>query len=41
MWDPLKAADGPSNGTILAQVNSDIGQFSLGDPYAGEHQLIV
>ena len=41
MWDPTMAAQNPKNGKVLAEVNSDIGHFSLGDPYAGENQLMV
>ncbi|KAF8817437.1 WD40 repeat-like protein [Phlegmacium glaucopus] len=41
MWDPTMSAQNPKNGKILAEVNSDIGHFSLGDPYAGENQLVV
>jgi len=41
MWDPSKAARGRENGQVLAEVNSDIGHFSLGDPYIGENQLVV
>jgi len=41
MWDPSKAAKNPENGQVLAEVNSDIGHFSLGDPYNGENQLVV
>ncbi|KAF8159542.1 WD40-repeat-containing domain protein [Crassisporium funariophilum] len=41
MWNPLIAATNRKNGSILAEVNSDVGYFSLGDPYAGEHQLVV
>jgi WD40 repeat protein len=41
MWDPTKAAKNPENGQVLAEVNSDIGHFSLGDPYNSENQLVV
>ena len=41
MWDPTKAANNAENGQVLAEVNSDIGYFSLGDPYNGENQLVV
>ncbi|KAJ3512716.1 hypothetical protein NLJ89_g3357 [Agrocybe chaxingu] len=41
LWDPSIAVENPNNGTILAQMSSDIGSFSLGDPFAGEHQLVV
>lgn len=38
LWDPLKA---DISGTTLAQVESDIGHFSLGDRFRGEHDLVV
>jgi len=41
MWDPAMASLNPNNGKVLAEVNSDIGHFSLGDPYADENQLVV
>lgn len=41
MWDPSKAARNSENGQVLAEVNSDIAHFSLGDPYIGENQLVV
>ncbi len=40
-WNPLEAITSPKNGVILAQVNSDIGYFSLGDRTKNEQQLIV
>jgi hypothetical protein len=41
LWDPLRAAESKKNGIILAEVNSDVAHFSLGDHFKGEHQLIV
>ncbi|KAF9477384.1 WD40 repeat-like protein [Pholiota conissans] len=41
VWDPSISAADPKNGVAIAQANSDIGHFSLGDPYAGEHQLVI
>ncbi|KAF9475003.1 WD40 repeat-like protein [Pholiota conissans] len=41
VWDPNLSAVDPKNGVAIAQVNSDIGHFSLGDPFAGEHGLVV
>ena len=41
LWNPLVAADDPSNGKPIATVNSDIASFSLGDRLKGEHQLVV
>ncbi|KAF9525342.1 hypothetical protein CPB83DRAFT_885634 [Crepidotus variabilis] len=40
-WDPSIAATDSKNGKILAEVASDIAQFSVGDPFAGEHKLVV
>ncbi|GLB41833.1 putative WD40 repeat-like protein [Lyophyllum shimeji] len=40
-WDPLRAADSPQNGTVLAEVTSDVATFSLGDRFKGERALIV
>jgi len=40
-WNPLEAITSPKNGIILAQVQSDIGYFSLGDRTKNEQQLIV
>lgn len=41
LWDPLRAAESKKNGIVLAEVNSDVAHFSLGDHFKGEHQLIV
>ncbi|KAF8967632.1 WD40-repeat-containing domain protein [Flammula alnicola] len=41
VWDPRLSASDSNNGKVVAEVNSDIGHFSLGDPFAGEHQLVV
>ncbi|KAJ7073241.1 WD40-repeat-containing domain protein [Mycena belliarum] len=38
LWDPLRAHE---EGVILAQANYDIATFALGDPFKGEHELIV
>jgi WD40 repeat protein len=40
-WDPLRSTEDPINGTILAETNSDIGFFSIGDHFAGERDLVV
>lgn len=34
-------ASDPQNGRIVAEVNSDVGHFSLGDRMEGEHRLVV
>lgn len=41
LWDPLQAITSPTNGVILAQANSDIGDFALGDCTGKEQQLVV
>ena len=41
MWDHNMASSNPTNGRVLAECNSDIGHFSLGDPYNSENQLVV
>ncbi|KAJ6581934.1 WD40-repeat-containing domain protein [Mycena capillaripes] len=38
LWDPLRANDG---GTVLAQADSDIAYFTLGDRFKGEHELVM
>ncbi|KAF5383793.1 hypothetical protein D9615_003544 [Tricholomella constricta] len=40
-WDPLSAHDSLDNGRILAEMNSDIGAFCIGDRYKGERPLVV
>ncbi|TFK39877.1 WD40-repeat-containing domain protein [Crucibulum laeve] len=41
LWDPLHAPESLDNGVVLAEVQFDIGHFSLGDRFKGEHQLVV
>ncbi|KAJ7030655.1 WD40-repeat-containing domain protein [Mycena alexandri] len=38
LWDPL---GGDQEGIILAQADSDIAYFSLGDRFNGEHELVL
>jgi len=40
-WDVRRSADDISNGEVLAQPDSDIGHFSVGDPYNGEKPLVM
>ncbi|KAI0249503.1 WD40-repeat-containing domain protein [Lactifluus subvellereus] len=40
-WDVCRSADDIQNGDVLAQPNSDIGHFSVGDPRNGEKPLVV
>ena len=40
-WDVRRSDDDISNGEVLARPNSDIGHFSVGDPYSGEKPLVV
>ncbi|KAJ7652152.1 WD40-repeat-containing domain protein [Mycena polygramma] len=39
LWDPLRANE--PGGTILAQADSDVAYFTLGDRFKGEHELVV
>ncbi|KAF7370328.1 WD-REPEATS-REGION domain-containing protein [Mycena sanguinolenta] len=38
LWDPLRA---PEEGVVLAQADSDVAHFTLGDRFKGEHALVV
>ncbi|KAJ7203946.1 WD40-repeat-containing domain protein [Mycena haematopus] len=38
LWDPLHATE---EGTIVAQADSDVAHFTLGDRFNGEHELVV
>lgn len=40
-WDVRRSADDISNGEVLARPDSDIGHFSVGDPYNGEKPLVM
>lgn len=40
-WDVRRSGDDISNGEVLARPDSDIGHFSVGDPYNGEKPLVV
>lgn len=40
-WDVRRSSDDISNGEVLARPNSDIGHFSVGEPYNGEKPLVV
>ncbi|KAF9563074.1 WD40 repeat-like protein [Agrocybe pediades] len=41
LWDPSKSDIEGKNGQIIAEVNSDIAHFSVGNVWGGEHQLVV
>ncbi|KAF8906207.1 WD40-repeat-containing domain protein [Gymnopilus junonius] len=41
LWNPLVSSYDDENGISIAEANSDISHFSLGDRFAGEHQLVV
>lgn len=41
LWDVKKAGDDMDNRHILAQLDSDIAHFSIGDEYKGEKPLVV
>ncbi|KAJ6519153.1 WD40-repeat-containing domain protein [Mycena sanguinolenta] len=38
LWDPLRATE---EGAVLAQADSDVAHFTLGDRFSGEHALVV
>ncbi|KAI9513082.1 WD40-repeat-containing domain protein [Russula earlei] len=40
-WDVRRSDDDISNGEVLARPDSDIGHFSVGDPYSGEMPLVI
>jgi len=40
-WDVRRSGDDILNGEVLARSDSDIGHFSVGDPYAGEKPLVI
>jgi hypothetical protein len=40
-WDVRRSDDDISNGEVLARPDSDIGHFSVGDPYNGEKPLVM
>jgi hypothetical protein len=40
-WDVRRSDDDMTNGEVIAQPDSDIGHFSVGDPYSGEKPLVV
>jgi len=40
-WDVRRSSDDISNGEVLARPDSDIGHFSVGDPYNGEKPLVM
>lgn len=37
MW----SSEEPSNGQKIIEAHSDIGYFSVGDPFRNEHDLVV
>lgn len=41
LWNPMWSSREPSNGCKIVEVNSDIGFFSIGDPFKEEHDLVV
>ena len=40
-WDVQRSDDDILNGEVIAQPDSDIGHFSVGDPCSGEKPLVV
>ncbi|KAF5361922.1 hypothetical protein D9756_002270 [Leucocoprinus leucothites] len=41
LWNPMWSIEELSNGRAIAEVDSDIGVFSVGDPFKGEYELVV
>jgi hypothetical protein len=41
LWNPMCSHREPSNGQAIAEINSDIGALSVGDPFKGEYELVV
>jgi len=41
IWDVMRSTDDPSNGRVIARMDSDIGCFSVGDKTNGEKTLVV
>lgn len=41
LWNPMWSNEDPSNGRKIVEVNSEIGFFSVGDPFKEEHDLVV
>ncbi len=41
LWNPMWSSIETSNGRKIVKVNSDIGFFSVGDPFKREHDLVV
>lgn len=37
----MHSGENEDNGKPVARMNSDIGSFSVGDRFEGEHQLVV
>lgn len=41
LWDPLRAGTLCDNGRPVAEVNADVGYFSIGDRSKNEYELVV
>lgn len=41
LWQPHLARRSKQQGRIIAQVNADVGYFTLGDRFKNEHDLVV
>ncbi|KXN92404.1 Rik1-associated factor 1 [Leucoagaricus sp. SymC.cos] len=41
LWKPMWSAKEPTNGEKIVELNSEIGTFSVGDPFRGEYELVV
>ncbi|KAG5720657.1 hypothetical protein E4T56_gene4941 [Termitomyces sp. T112] len=40
-WNPQQADSNLHNGSILAEISSDVATFSIGNRYKGEHSIVV
>lgn len=41
LWDVGHATEDTRSGRVVVQVDHDIAYISLGDPFNGEHRLVV
>ncbi|EKM81687.1 hypothetical protein AGABI1DRAFT_111953 [Agaricus bisporus var. burnettii JB137-S8] len=41
LWNPMWSSKEPSNGQKITEAHSDVGYFSVGDPFKNEHDLVI
>lgn len=41
LWNPMWSSKEPSNGQKITEAHSDVGYFSVGDPFKNEHDLVM